>query len=83
MFLSIYIFLWLFFSYFHESKYVYIFIFYFCGTFIIGPAGVIFAYLFANFLELNIMAEEQIWLGIPVFPGAPEPRKGQSLTEIY
>jgi hypothetical protein len=50
IFLSIYIFLWLFFSYFHDSKYVYIFIFYFCGTFIIGPSGVIFAYLFDDFL---------------------------------
>jgi len=50
MFISIYIFLWLYFSYFTTSHYVYIFIFYFCGTFIIGPAATIFAYLFANFL---------------------------------
>lgn len=49
---AIYCFLWIWFEIYPDSAYVYNFVFYFVGCFIIGPVNTIFAYFYANFLEL-------------------------------
>ena len=71
--LGLYCGLWVWFEIFPQSKYIYSFVFYFVGCFIIGPVNTIFAYFYANFLELDLMTEQQFWLGLPfafLLPGS-------------
>jgi hypothetical protein len=53
--ITVYIILWVWFSFFPYSHYLYTFVFYFVGCFVIGPISTIFAYFYANFIELNLI----------------------------
>lgn len=71
--ISLYLVLWVWFRIFPSSAFVYTEVYYFVGCFIIGPVNTIFAYFYANFLELGFMTESQLWLGIPfafLLPGS-------------
>ena len=71
--LTIYLILWVWFKFHPDSHYVYTFVFYFVGCFIIGPTATIFAYSYANFIELGLMDKDQFWLGVPfayMLPGS-------------
>ncbi len=64
--IGIYVFFWVFFSYFSTSSYLYVWADYFVGLLVIGPMNTIFAYFYANFLEQGLMTEGQFWIGIPL-----------------
>jgi chromate transporter len=74
IFISVYLVLWLLSSFYTDSiVFSYMFVFYFCGTFIVGPATTIFAYLYVHFIEMDLIAEPLIWIGFPfsfLIPGS-------------
>ena len=73
IFLIFFFILWIISSYYPGSWFSYSYIFYFCGSFIIGPATSVFAYLFAFFTEMKLITETLMWVGFPfafLLPGS-------------
>ena len=76
---SIYIFvvlfaiLWLISSLNPTAWYSYSYIFYFCGSFVIGPATTVLAYIYAFVEELDLIPDQLFWVGFPfafLLPGS-------------
>jgi len=65
IFISIFIILWLVSNFYPGQWYSYAYIFYFCGSFVLGPATSVFAYLYAFFMDLQLVPESLIWIGLP------------------
>jgi chromate transporter len=66
IFLFVYFILWILSSFYPDSIFGYCFVFVFCGTFSMGPAAGIFAYLYSYFTELSFISDSQMWIGFPL-----------------
>ena len=73
IFVGLFLFLLLLSSINANAWYSYAYIFYFCGSLVMGPVATVFAYIYAFFMELNLIPEYLFWVGLPfafILPGS-------------